>query len=489
MKTIIAVIDKKGENAPAMVIAALRGLSPTATSDFAIALPSAPFMDKNPSEFHIKKLKSRTALGYSSTNGHVFEPKIMKLVDATLVFHGRVYSPPPTASLLNGNACEKPLSSDQASNWLLKKVEGDYSFAILEPERIVAGRDPVGVEPIYFGENSHVVALASYRKALWKLGVEKTLSFPPGHLAYVRREGFEFKPVKTLNYVKPKTTTMQKGAVELQKLLQWSIARRVSDLKKVAVAFSGGIDSSIIAAMAKTCGVDTHLIHVSLENRSETEAAKSAATELKLPLHIYLYRESDVAAILPKVVELIEEPDPVKASVGVSFYWCAEKAAQAGFEVLLAGQGADELFGGYQRYINDYVLHGEETTRKIMYGDVTKLHESNIERDVKICSSHDVELRLPFASFQIAKFATTLPIELKIEKKSDSLRKLVLRKVAQNIGLSEAITQKTKKAVQYSTGINDAIKKSAQKQKMTMNEYVEKLFQNIRNKEIEPKQK
>ncbi len=124
----------------------------------------------------------------------------------------------------------------------------------------------------------------------------------------------------------------------------------------------------------------------------------------------------------------IEEPDPIKASIGVPFYWVAEKAAEAGFKVLLAGQGADELFGGYQRYVSECCKDGREAVRKTMFNDVIRIHESNLERDLKITSFHDVELRVPFGSYDLAEFALSLPVELKIENKADTLRKLVLRK-------------------------------------------------------------
>jgi asparagine synthase (glutamine-hydrolysing) len=251
---------------------------------------------------------------------------------------------------------------------------------------------------------------------------------------------------------------------------------RVLGTKEIAVAFSGGLDSSVIAFLASKCRANVHLIHVSLENRPETEEAKKAADELNLPVEVYLFREADVEKVASRVVELIEEADPIKASIGVPFYWTAEKAAETGFRVLLAGQGADELFGGYQRYVNDYLLHGKERVRRAMFDDVVKLHESNIERDVKICSFHNVELRLPFASYQIAKFALNLPIELKIEKSADTLRKLVLRKVAVDIGLPSSIVEKPKKAVQYATGISDALKKLAKKQGRTVKDYVNMLF-------------
>jgi asparagine synthase (glutamine-hydrolysing) len=408
------------------------------------------------------------------------------LEDGKLLFDGRIYSPDPSASGKKVFS-EKLQRANRikASEAFLKEVDGDFSFIVVEPNRIIAGRDPIGVIPFYYGENSNIAALASNRRALWKIGIDETKSFPPGHLASVSREGFKFKPVRTLVNSPPKMITMQEAAQTLLKLLEQSIGKRVWCTKEIAVAFSGGLDSSVAAFLASRRSVNAHLIHVSLENRSETEDAKKAAEELKLPLHLYLFREDDVERVVAKVVELIEEPDPVKASIGVPFYWTAEKAARAGFKVILAGQGADELFGGYQRYVNEYLVEGKEKVRKTMFKDVARLHESNIERDEKICGFHDVELRLPFASYELAKFAVTLPLELKIERKADSLRKLVLREVAEKIGLPSFITTKPKKAVQYSTGINGALRRLAKKENATVTEYISKLFLSQLTKEKE----
>jgi asparagine synthase (glutamine-hydrolysing) len=406
----------------------------------------------------------------------------VRLGDTEVLFEGRIY--PPSLNASGAEIIAEKLEQEdrvKASKALLREVDGDFVFIIAEPERIIAGRDTIGVQPLYYGENGNVAALASNRKTLWKLKIDDVRSFPPGHVALVSQEGFKFKPVKTLEYPQPKSITMPEAADTLQKLLERSVRSRVSGTKEVAVAFSGGLDSSVVAFLTKKRGVDVHLIHVSLENRPETEEAKRAADELNLPLQVSLFKEADVEKVVSKVVELIEEPDPIKASIGVSFYWTAEKTAEAGFKVLLAGQGADELFGGYQRYVNEYQLHGAESVRKVMFDDVVGIHESNIERDVKICGFHDVELRLPFASYPLAEFAVALPVEMKIEGKAGSLRKLVLRKVAENMGLPASITEKPKKAVQYATGVNSVVKKLAKKQKATVGEYINKLFHNQMN--------
>ena len=477
MKVTVAVLDKQRNNVVDRVLELLKALGDVRTSHFGLVSPTKSLLDKNLDIMSRQGLVSSTMVGYvsskpTSSSGYEF----LQLDDAALVFEGRVYSPMPKTAVME-QVAKEPLHCETILQTLIEKADGDYSFLMLKDGWIAAGRDPVGVQPFYYGENKNVVAVATNRKALWKLGIENPLSFPPGNLAFANREGFQFKPIKTLTYTEPKPITMDEAAKKLQALLEQSIQRRVHGLKEVAVAFSGGLDSSLVAFLASKCGVKVNLFHVSLENQVETEEAMKAADELNLPLQVHLFKDSDVEKTLPKVIELIEEPDPIKASIGLPFYWTAEKAAEAGFRVLLAGQGADELFGGYQRYVNEYCKEGSEKVRKTMFNDVAKIHESNLERDLKITAFHDIELRLPFASFELAEFALSLPIECKIEKKTDTLRKLVLRKVALNAGMPSSVVDKPKKAVQYSTGINDAVKRIAKKHQKAVNEYVNELLQ------------
>jgi len=476
MKTSLAVLSKKGENAVPQIVAVLEALKAENVC-LGFATPSKFLEEEDFDRLRASKVDSQIALGYAASTAFPRdEPQVIRLENVTAIFDGTIYLPRQENSALETIALRLQGNCHDAAKGFVKDVEGDFSLIIAKAEQIVAARDPIGVQPLYYGENEALAALASNRKTLWKLGVAEPKSFPPGNVAAITKNGFKFKAVKTLAYQTPKPITLQEGAEELQRLLEDSIQKRVFGVKKAAVAFSGGLDSSVVSFLAKKCGVEIQLMHVSLENQPETEEARKAAEELQLPMQVHLFKEADIEEVIASVVGLIEEPDPVKASVGVPFYWAAQKTAEAGLKVLLAGQGADELFGGYQRYITEFIAEGDEKVRQTMYGDVVNIHESNIERDEKICGFHDVELCLPFASFELAKFAMSLPTELKFEKKQDSLRKLVLRKAAENMGLSTQITQKPKKAVQYSAGISRALKRIARKKNLTITEYTATLF-------------
>jgi asparagine synthetase B (glutamine-hydrolysing) len=341
MRTTIAVLHKNGGNSAPAVVKTLESFR-LEDSSYVLATPSAIFEADNLNELREKNMNSPVIVGcvFSKSLAKA-EPRIVQTKNAIFMFEGRFYSSTRKALSMPAIVQKTQLDGESAVKSLVGEAEGDFSLAIAEPEQILAARDPIGVQPFYYGENADFAALASNRTALWRLGIEETISFPPGNLALASHDGFEFKPVKTLARPKPKKITLEKAAQTLQNLLEQSMRVRVSNLKDVAVAFSGGLDSSVVAFLAKKCGVNVHLIHVSLRGQPETEEAKKAADELMLPLSCYLFENEDVEKTVPKVVELVEEPDPVKVAVGLPFYWVSEKTAESGLKVLLAGQGAD----------------------------------------------------------------------------------------------------------------------------------------------------
>jgi asparagine synthase (glutamine-hydrolysing) len=472
VKTLLAVYSKETKNAAKAAEETIKALHPESSAIIKLVLPA-----KASQKITRQIVESPVAAALAGSDPKALgNVKELVLSDSTMIFNGTIYTPLEHANELETLAKQTVFCETSLQDFIAQ-ADGDYTFFLLHKDWILAARDPVGVQPLYYGENNKRVALASNRSALWKLGIERAISFPPGNLAVINENGVQFRPIKKLSYTPPQQITLEDASAKLQSLLEQSVKSRLKGLSKVAVAFSGGLDSSLVAFLAKKLGVKVQLFHVSLENQPETEEAIRAAELLDLPLQVNLFKESDVEAVLPKVVELIEEADPIKASIGVPFFWTAQSAAEAGFRVMLAGQGADELFGGYQRYVTEFCEFNEDKVRQTMFNDVVGIHESNLERDLKICGYHDVELRVPFGEFELAQFAMGLPCELKFRAQADSERKILLRKTALDFGLPTLMAEKPKKAVQYSTGINNAVKRIAKKHAKTVNQYIEELFQ------------
>jgi asparagine synthase (glutamine-hydrolysing) len=488
MNTLVAVLDKEGKNATQTALTMLKAVTTKKAETYGIATSTKAETKKTLGALQNLNIKSHIIVAYvCSLPLDRDEAQPIRLEKATMVLDGKTFS--REENILTAESFEgKTQNHQEDAKTIVKETEGDFAFVIAESERIIAGRDSVGLRPLYYGENIDIAALASERKALWEIGIENAVSFPPGHVAILERKGFKFAPVKRLAYSEPEQTTMKTAAEELLRLLQQSVKSRVFDQKEVAIAFSGGLDSSLIASLVKDSGTKVSLIHVSMPGQPETEHAKRVADELRLPIHVCQFTEEDVRRILPRVLWTIEEADAIGTSIAIPMHWAAEKTADMGLRVMLAGQGADELFGGYKRYVDCCVLHGEEKARRSIFNDIVRLHETNLERDFKICSIHGVELRLPFADYGVARFALSLPLCLKIDPNVDTLRKLVLRQVARNVGLSQSVTEKAKKAVQYTTGTNNALKRIAKRNGLTINEYLQTLLCSTRKKMIQHEQ-
>ncbi len=206
--------------------------------------------------------------------------------------------------------------ADAAQLWV-KSVEA-LSLIIAERGQLVAARDPIGVN----------AALLWRKRSVCGFGFEPKAALEPWLRTKIvsawtrcrrQRSGFKFTAAKTLSYSEPKAASLEDAAQTLQRLLEGSVERRVCGVRKVAVAFSGGLDSSVVAHLAKKCGVQVELVHVSLENQPETQEALKSADALDLPLQVHLFKESDVEAVLGEVLGLVEKADSLKASIGVRF--------------------------------------------------------------------------------------------------------------------------------------------------------------------------
>jgi asparagine synthase (glutamine-hydrolysing) len=361
---------------------------------------------------------------------------------------------------------------------LIELAQGPFAVAAIHRHRILCGRDPVGVVPLYIGENSTLAGVASNRKMLWAAGLDAQ-TLPTGHIAEMTNLGMSLKPVRGFRQPPSKAMAMREAVEELDVLMAEAVEGRCKGVFNASLGFSGGIDSALVAHYLDRAGVNVRLVCVGVEGSGDFAAAERAADEMGLPLSLESSTADDVERDLDSVLWSIEEPDPMKVGVAIPLLWTVRSAADSGSRIFFSGNGSDELFGGYHRHQREYIESGE-AVRRSLFRDVASSHEVNYERDYKVCADSGVELRLPFADLKVIEFGLSLPLELKLSRDPGSPRKLILRALAEELGLPEEVVDRRKRAVQYSTGVHKVLRGLAKREGRTLPRYLAERFERVK---------
>lgn len=211
------------------------------------------------------------------------------------------------------------------------------------------------------------------------------------------------------------------------------------------VAMSGGVDSALVARLAgRECVV------VGIEGSHDLLHAKEVAEDLGLALSRVLIDPGSIEDRLRQVLLVIPKIDPVNASIATTLSYVAEWAGQHGHRRILAGQGADELFGGYARYLQT------ETLAQDLKKDFLGLSQQ-LARDQSIAALHGTYFSLPYMDVRVVAAALSIPPEQKV---CDGVRKKPLREVAERF-MPPAIAWHEKKAMQYGSGVMKEIQRLA----------------------------
>ncbi len=234
-------------------------------------------------------------------------------------------------------------------------------------------------------------------------------------------------------------------------VLQKAIAEGLAP--KTGIAFSGGVDSSLISAMAQKDMEDINLYSVGFEESHDLQHAQYAAELLGLDgsLHAKVITRKEIEKDIPDVIRSVKSSDPMAVEIGLPLFIAAREAHDDGMKIMLSGQGADELFAGYQRYIriSEMGYLADETKK-----DVKNLVEIGIDRDRAVAYANSIELRTPYLDRNVIEVGLQIAPELKIHKKDGSyMRKYILRRVAENI-IPHELAWMEKKAMQYGTGVH-----------------------------------
>jgi len=219
-----------------------------------------------------------------------------------------------------------------------------------------------------------------------------------------------------------------------------------------AISFSGGLDSSVVAAIAlKRMNLAGYA--VGLAGSYDLGNAGKSANALGLALKKVELSEEDVLALAPKVKKITGLEDRMDVSIAIPLYASCSAAARDGFRAVLCGQGADELLAGYARYEK----MGKDGLKSALEKDFLALEDGGWKRDLAIAKAAGVELVSPFMDPRVSDFARKLPVELKY---NGNERKVVLREAARLIGLDVSVSGQKKKAIQYGSGVAKLLEKS-----------------------------
>lgn len=246
--------------------------------------------------------------------------------------------------------------------------------------------------------------------------------------------------------------------------------------KKTGVIYSGGIDSALLAYYASKHS-DVTAYTVGVEGASDIPFAKQLNSDFKH--EIIILSDDDVDQHLDTVLPIIKETEghlsPVRVGAELPSYFASKAAAEDGHNVVLSGQGPDEMFGGYARYLPLLFEEGYPALEALLKKDTIELKDEIIKIDRAICAHNGVELRNPFLTDDFVDFGLSIDVGDKIwfgdEKPKypheDCDGKYVIRKFCEKKAAEEVLPKdivwRPKKAAQYGSGTHKVLDRLAKK--------------------------
>lgn len=346
----------------------------------------------------------------------------------------------------------------------IELLDGMFALAIMDDENLFLARDPIGIKPLYLGFAGSTLYFASEIKA-FPTGLERIEVFPPGHWYHSQLGLHRFYHVGQARQLLPSPHTEAEAQRQLADLLRAAVVKRLMADVPVGVSLSGGLDSSIVTVLAKeglaAQGLDElHSFAVGVPGSDDLEAAREVAAFLKTRHHERVYRLDEMLAVVPEVVYYLESFDPALVRSAIPNYFLAQMAAEH-VKVMLTGEGADELYAGYD-YLRDFA--GAEQLQKEMEYIVGALHNTNLQRADRMSMRFGLEARVPFLDVDSIAYALALPAAWKLtrgDKGGKRVEKALLRNAFAE-RLPARIVQRPKQKFSLGAGSSQLIARHAE---------------------------
>ncbi len=379
-----------------------------------------------------------------------------------------------------GSDCEVilPLYREKGVEFL-EDLSGIFAFALYDSatDDFLIARDPIGVIPLYIGYDSDgKVYVASELKALEGF-CERYEPFPPGHY-YLGSEGklrrWYRRDWENFDSLTPASPSESSDApAKLRAALEDAVRRQLMSDVPYGVLLSGGLDSSVISAIARKFAprriendgnTDAwwprlHSFAVGLKGAPDLAKAREVAEHIGTVHHEINYTIQEGLDAIRDVIYYIETYDVTTVRASTPMYLLARVIKSMGIKMVLSGEGADEIFGGYlyfHKAPSPREFH-EETVRKL-----SKLHLYDCLRANKSLSAWGVEGRVPFLDKEFLDVAMTLDPALKMCPGAEIEKRILREAFADMLPASVAWRQKE----QFSDGVGyswiDSLKEIAE---------------------------
>lgn len=356
---------------------------------------------------------------------------------------------------------------------MFERLSGMYAFCLYDEKSNawLIARDPIGIMPLYYGHDDQgQLFVASEMKALMDVCVE-VHEFPPGHY-WVSAE-----PAPQRFYERDWTDYQAVAAADtdrdgLRAALEAAVVSHLMTDVPYGVLLSGGLDSSIVAALAAKHAAmrvedheaspawwpRLHSFAIGLEGSPDLAAAREAAGHIGTVHHGFTFTIQEGLDVLEEVIYHLETYDVTTIRAATPMFLMARKIRAMGIKMVLSGEGADEIFGGYlyfHKAPNPQAFH-EETVRKL-----SRLHSYDCLRANKAMAAWGVEARVPFLDKDFLDVAMRINPADKMAGEG-RIEKQILREAFSDL-LPESIAWRQKE--QFSDGVGygwiDAVKDHA----------------------------
>ena len=308
------------------------------------------------------------------------------------------------------------------------RLEGVFACAVLDGEDVVLARDAVGVRPLYYSETadgdfcfaSEMKALVDIVQEVAELLPSTTFSANSGLAGYLP----QYPEIQMHGFA-------NEAIAKLPEYLTKAVAKRLDDNAVGACLLSGGLDSSIIAAVANELKPGLPVLTVGTEGSPDLKNAVLMAEHLGMEHHIFTYDAEQIKEIIPKAVWALESFDEDCVSGAISNLFASAFASKF-TNCILSGEGGDELFGGYH-LLKD--LPTESQRLKMMERLIEIAYNTALQRLDRSMMANSINYRTPFIDTDVIAFASQIPVQWKIHDDGNGrlIEKWILREAFKDI--------------------------------------------------------